>query len=61
MLVGMSSALISWKSHLQWEVVFSTIEGMYLAATKIRRQLKLFNLLIAKLGLTEAIEGAAYT
>ena len=61
MLIRLSSGPISWKSHLQREVVLSTTEAEYLAATESCRQLKWVKSLIAELGLTEHTEGAACT
>ena len=40
MLIRLSSGPISWKSHLQREVVLSTTEAEYLAATETCRQLQ---------------------
>lgn len=61
MLIRLSSGPISWKSHLQREVVLSTTEAEYLAATETCRQLQWVKSLIAELGLTDHIEGAVCT
>ena len=61
MLIRLSSGPISWKSHLQREVVLSNTEAKYLAATKTRRQLRWVKSPIAELALTGHIEEAACT
>ncbi|KAI0993146.1 hypothetical protein K3495_g15039 [Podosphaera aphanis] len=61
MLIRLSSGPISWKSHLQREVVLSTTEAEYLAATETCRQLQWVKSLIQELGLTDRINGAACT
>lgn len=61
MLIRLSSGPISWKSHLQREVVLSTTEAEYLAATETCRQLQWVKSLIQELGITNRINGAACT
>lgn len=61
MLIRLSSGPISWKSHLQREVVLSTTEAEYLAATETCRQLQWVKSLIQELGLTRRIDWAACT
>ncbi|KAI1002331.1 hypothetical protein K3495_g5871 [Podosphaera aphanis] len=61
LLIRLASAPVSWKSHLQREVVLSTTEAEYLAATEACRQLKLVKSLLAELGLNDRIEGAECT
>ncbi|KAI0997156.1 hypothetical protein K3495_g11032 [Podosphaera aphanis] len=56
MLVRLSSGPICWKSHLQREVVLSTTEAEYLAATETCRQLQWVKSLIQELGLTDRIK-----
>ncbi|KAI1003823.1 hypothetical protein K3495_g4386 [Podosphaera aphanis] len=61
MLIRLSSGPISWKSHLQREVVLSTTEAEYLAATETCRQLQWVKSLMQELGLTDRINGAVCT
>ena len=58
MLIRLASGPISWKSHLQREVVLSTTEARYLAATETCRQLQWVKSLIEELKLTDQVEGA---
>ncbi|KAI1007258.1 hypothetical protein K3495_g962 [Podosphaera aphanis] len=60
-LILLSSGLISWRSHLQCEVVLSTTEAEYLAATKTCGQLQWTNSLLQKLKISDRIEGGYCT
>lgn len=61
MLIRLASGPICWKSHLQQEVVLSTTEAEYLAATETCRQLQWVKSLIQELGLSDHVEGATRT
>nr|ABW72074.1 TE3 [Blumeria hordei] len=52
---------ICWRSHLQREVVLSTTEAEYLAATETCRQLQWVKSLLEELNLLEMIEGSKQT
>ena len=56
-----ASGPISWKSHLQREVVLSTTEAKHLAATETCRQLQWVKYLFEELELIDQIEGASRT
>lgn len=58
-LIRIASGPVSWKS--QREVILSTIEAEYLAATETCRQLRWVKSLIYELGLQDKIEGAMRT
>ena len=60
-LIRLASGPISWRSHLQHEVVLSTTEAEYLAATETCRQLQWVKSLLYELGLVDHIEGASCT
>ncbi|KAI1003690.1 hypothetical protein K3495_g4518 [Podosphaera aphanis] len=60
-LIRLASGPISWKSHLQREVVLSTTDAEYLAATETCRQLQWIKALLEELQLTDSIEGADCT
>ena len=60
-LLRLASGPISWKSHLQREVVLSTTEAENLAATETCRQLQWVKSLIEELKLTDQVEGAKQT
>ncbi|KAI0991494.1 hypothetical protein K3495_g16693, partial [Podosphaera aphanis] len=60
-LIRLASGPITWKSHLQREVVLSTTEAEYLAATETCRQLQWTKSLLEELGITNRIEGAVCT
>ncbi|KAI1004089.1 hypothetical protein K3495_g4123 [Podosphaera aphanis] len=60
-LIRLASGPISWRSHLQREVVLSTTEAEYLAATETCRQLKWIKMLLEELQLANCIEGATCT
>ena len=57
----LASGPVSWRSRLQREVVLSTTEAEYLAATETCRELQWVNSLIEKLGLCHEVEGAKCT
>lgn len=60
-LIRLSSGPICWRSHLQRDVVLSTTEAEYLAATETCRQLKWVKSLLETIGLQESIEGSIQT
>ena len=60
-LIRLASGPIFWKSHLQREVVLSTTEAEYLAATETCRQLQWIKSLFEELKLTKLIEGTECT
>ncbi|KAI0994156.1 hypothetical protein K3495_g14027 [Podosphaera aphanis] len=61
MLIRLSNGPIYWKSHLQREIVLSTTEAEYLAATETCRQLQWVKSLLEELGLSQYIHGAQCT
>ncbi|KAI0992992.1 hypothetical protein K3495_g15192, partial [Podosphaera aphanis] len=60
-LIRLASGPIFWKSRLQKEVVLSTTEAEYLAATETCRQLQWIKALFQELDLTNLIEGSECT
>ena len=60
-LIRLASGPISWKSHLQREVVLSTTEAEYLAATETCRQLQWVKSLLEELNITSEVEGTKCT
>ncbi|KAI0995948.1 hypothetical protein K3495_g12234 [Podosphaera aphanis] len=60
-LIRLASGPIFWKSRLQKEVVLSTTEAEYLAATETCRQLQWTKALFQELDLTNLIEGSECT
>lgn len=60
-LIMLSSGPIIWRSHLQRDVVLSTTEAEYLAATETCRQLQWIKLLLEELCLKESVEGSICT
>lgn len=60
-LILLTSGPISWRSHLQREVVLSTTEAEYLAATETCRQLQWTKSLLQELNISNQIEGAECT
>lgn len=60
-LVMLSSGPVSWRSHLQRDVVLSTTEAEYLAATETCRQLQWVKSLLAELCLQNSVEGSICT
>lgn len=60
-LIRLASGPVSWRSHLQREVVLSTTEAEYLAATETCRQLQWVKSLLQEIGLRDRIEGAVRT
>lgn len=60
-LIRLSSGPICWRSHLQRDVVLSTTEAEYLAATEACRQLKWVKSVLETIGLQESIEGSIQT
>ena len=60
-LIRLSSGPVSWKSHLQKNVVLSTTEAEYLAATETCRQLQWTKSLLGEIGLSERVEGSRRT
>ncbi|KAI0993216.1 hypothetical protein K3495_g14968 [Podosphaera aphanis] len=60
-LIRLASGPIFWKSRLQKEVVLSTTEAEYLAATETCRQLQWIKSLFQELELVSLIEGARCT
>ena len=60
-LIMLASGPISWRSHLQREVVLSTTEAEYLAATETCRQLQWNKSLLEELNITKLVEGAKCT
>lgn len=60
-LITLASGPISWRSRLQREVVLSTTEAEYLAATETCRELQWVKSLFLELSLSNRIEGADKT
>ena len=60
-LIRLASGPVCWKSHLQREVVLSTTEAEYLAATETCRELEWVKSLLQELDLQDRIEGVART
>lgn len=60
-LIRLACGPIFWKSHLQREVVLSTTEAEYLAATETCRQLQWIKALFEELALTNLVEGTECT
>ncbi|KAI1006624.1 hypothetical protein K3495_g1602 [Podosphaera aphanis] len=60
-LIRLASGPISWRSHLQREVVLSTTEAEYLAATETCRQLQWIKSLLQELDVSGLIDGALCT
>lgn len=60
-LIRLSSGPICWKSHLQREVVLSTTEAEFLAATETCRQLRWVKTLLQELGIENYIDGSKRT
>lgn len=60
-LILLSSGPVSWRSYLQREVVLSTTEAEYLAATEACRQLQWTKSLLQELNLSTRTEGAQCT
>ena len=60
-LIRLVEGPICWKSHLQREVVLSTTEAEYLAATETCRQLQWVKSLLLEINLHDRIEGAECT
>ncbi|KAI0992005.1 hypothetical protein K3495_g16181, partial [Podosphaera aphanis] len=60
-LIRLASGPISWRSHLQREVVLSTTEAEYLAATETCRQLQWIKSLLQELDVSNLIDGALCT
>ncbi|KAI0995347.1 hypothetical protein K3495_g12834 [Podosphaera aphanis] len=60
-LILLSSGPISWRSHLQREVVLSTTEAEYLAATETFLQLQWTKSLLQELNISDRIEGGHYS
>lgn len=60
-LIYLASGPVSWKSHLQKEVVLSTTEAEYLAATETCRQLQWVKSLLQELSLHDRVEGVHKT
>lgn len=61
MLIRLADGPVSWKSHLQKEVVHSSTEAEYLALTETCRQLQWVKSLLEELGLQERIKGSGRT
>lgn len=57
----LASGPISWRSRLQREVVLSTTEAEYLAATETCRELRWVKSLIEEMNISAAIEGSDCT
>lgn len=55
-LINIGSGPVSWKSHLQREVVLSTTEAEFLAATETCRQLQWIKSLLEELHLCNRVE-----
>lgn len=60
-LIRLSLGPICWRSHLQRDVVLSTTEAEYLAATETSRQLHWVKQLLESAGLLDKIEGSTCT
>lgn len=60
-LIRLASGPICWRSHLQREVVLSTTEAEYLAATETCRQLQWVKSLFLELSLQDRVEGVDRT
>lgn len=60
-LIKLSFGPIMWRSHLQSDVVLSTTEAEYLAATETCRQLQWIESLLEELCLRESVEGSICT
>lgn len=60
-LINLGSGPVCWRSHLQREVVLSTTEAEYLAATETCRQLQWVKSLLEELNLLGMIEGSKLT
>lgn len=60
-LIRLSSGPISWKSHLQKNVVLSTTEAEYLAATETCRQLQWTKSLLEEIGFLDEVVGSRCT
>ena len=60
-LIRLSSGPICWRSHLQRDVVLSTTEAEYLAATETCRQLDWVKILLESTDLQNKIEGSVCT
>lgn len=60
-LIKLSSGPVGWKSHLQREVVLSTTEAEYLAATETYFKLLWVKSLLEELNLSDRIEGGKIT
>lgn len=60
-LIRLSSGPVCWRSHLQRDVVLSTTEAEYLAATETCRQLQWVKSLLVELCLQERVVGSICT
>ena len=60
-VIMLASGPISWRSRLQREVVLSTTEAEYLAATETCRELRWIKSLLKELGIRNRIEGSRCT
>lgn len=61
LLIRLASGPICWKSRLQREVVLSSTEAEYLAATEACRELQWVKSLLEELNLCDQVEGALRT
>lgn len=61
LLIRLASGPVCWRSHLQRDVVLSTTEAEYLAATETCRQPQWVKSLLQELNLQNNIEGARRT